>query len=246
MVLDVFRTVEPVPYRGALERQRELHRRRAAGEINDTLWLLEHPPVLTTGIRRDQGRNVLVNLEDVGAEIVETERGGEVTYHGPGQLVGYLFVGMENHGYRVKDFVRKIEGAFIDCLEAEYGIGAHHDDEHTGVWVGSEKITAIGIGLRERVTLHGFAFNVNTNLDHFKWIVPCGIDDAARGVTSLKKLCGREMDLGCAAEKVTAALRRVLGYDSGRYEQDYTDPCSNPWKPSSWTRCSVAARPIRG
>lgn len=215
MILDVFRTVEPVPYRRALERQRALHRRRAAGEINDTLWLLEHPPVLTTGIRRNQARNILVNPDDVGAEIVETERGGEVTYHGPGQLAGYIFAGMENHGYRVKDFVRKIEGAFIDALGEHYGIAAHHDDAHTGVWVGSDKITAIGIGLRERVTLHGFAFNVNTDLSHFKWIVPCGIGDAGRGVTSLKELCGRQMDMGPTAENTAAALRRALGYDSG-------------------------------
>ena len=217
MILDVIRTVEPVPYREAYERQKDLHARRVAGEIPDTLWLLEHPPVITTGLRRDQDSNILIDPAAVGAELVETERGGEVTYHGPGQLVGYLFVHMENHGFRVKRFVERLEEAFIRCLADAYGIAARHDAEHTGVWVGMEKITAIGIALRQRVTFHGFAFNVNTDLSHFGWIVPCGIAEAGRGVTSLERLTGKKADFEAAAQGVAEAVREGLGYGGGAF-----------------------------
>lgn len=212
MTLDIIRSTDPVPYRDAYDRQKLLHTRRVAGEISDTLWLLEHPPVLTTGIRKDQSANILIDPNIVGAEIVETERGGEVTYHGPGQLVGYLFVNIENHGFQVRRFVEKLEGAFITYLKESYGIQARHDKEHTGVWVGMEKITAIGIALRERVTLHGFAFNVNTDLSHFKWIVPCGISDGGRGVTSLEKITGHRVDFDKTADGIASSVCRALGY----------------------------------
>jgi lipoate-protein ligase B len=105
MTLDIIRSTESVPYRKAYQQQKVLHARRVAGEIPDTLWLLEHPPVLTTGLRKDQSSNILIDPGIVGAEIVETERGGEVTYHGPGQLVGYLFVNIVNDGFQVRRFV---------------------------------------------------------------------------------------------------------------------------------------------
>lgn len=215
MILDVIRTHGPVPYREAYERQKKLHAERVAGQIPDTLWLLEHPPVITTGLRRDQEENIRVDPTAVGVELVETERGGEVTYHGPGQLVGYLFVHMENHGFQVKTFVANLEQAFIDYLSNAHGITARHDSEHTGVWVGMDKITAIGIALRKRVTFHGFAFNVNTDLSHFNWIVPCGIVDVERGVTSLEKLVGEKADLASTAQGVSEAVRRALGYSEG-------------------------------
>ncbi|MCK5735763.1 MAG: lipoyl(octanoyl) transferase LipB [Spirochaetaceae bacterium] len=218
MTLNIIQTLERVPYKEAYERQKELHAQRVAGEIPDTLWLLEHPPVLTTGIRRDQSANILIDPNTVGAEIVETNRGGEVTYHGPGQLVGYLFINIENHGYKVRRFVEKLEGAFISYLHDFHGIEARHDDEHTGVWVGMEKITAIGIALRKRVTLHGFAFNINTNLSHFNWIVPCGITDGGRGVTSLEKLTGHPADFEVVSRDIASELRRALGYEEGGSE----------------------------
>ena len=220
MKLDVFRTIAPVPYRVAHERQKDLHARRAAGSIPDTMWLLEHPPVITTGIRRDQESNILIDPSAVGAEIVETERGGEVTYHGPGQMVGYLFVDIGNHGYRVKRFVQKLEEAFIRHLADGHDIAARHDDEHTGVWVGMEKITAIGIALRRRVTLHGFAYNVKTNLDHFRWIVPCGIDEAERGVTSLAALQNSEPDMDDECRRIADAVRAALDYEPGDYRTE--------------------------
>ncbi len=214
MILDVFRTEEPVPYRLAYQRQKELHALRAAGAIPDTLWLLEHPPVFTTGMRGNQENNILANPAQIGAELVETERGGEVTYHGPGQLVGYLFVSMENHGFKVKKFVHSLEEAFIDLL-ARRGISARHDTAHTGVWVGMDKITAIGIALRQKVTFHGFAFNINTNLNHFNLIVPCGIAEPGRGVTSLERLEGRKARFARTAEDTAASVRKSLGYEPG-------------------------------
>ena len=120
--LDVVRSRLPVPYREALDRQKRFHADRVAGRIGDTLWLLEHPPVITVGIRRGQEENILVDPAAIGAEVVETERGGEVTYHGPGQLVGYLFVGIERYGFRVRDFVRRLEEAFIAYLGEGHGI----------------------------------------------------------------------------------------------------------------------------
>lgn len=220
MILDVFHSPGLVPYQEAHERQKELHAKRVAGEIPDTLWLLEHPPVITTGIRKDQSANILIDPVSVGAELVETERGGDITYHGPGQLVGYLFVGIENHGYKVKRFVERLEEAFIAYLAENCGIEARHDDEHTGVWVGMNKITAIGIALRKRVTLHGFAFNVNTDLSHFNWIVPCGIAEGGRGVTSLEKLTGKKGDMDSIAAGVAASVRHSLGYDEGDLRSD--------------------------
>lgn len=217
MTLNIFRTPHPIPYKEALQRQKILHERRVSGDIPDTLWMLEHPPVITTGLRKGQSYNILVNPADVGAELIQTERGGEVTYHGPGQLVGYMFVGIDGFAYRVKDFVCRIEGAFIDYLHKYHGIEAHHEDEHTGVWVGMDKITAIGIAIRKRVTFHGFAFNINTVLSHYQWIVPCGISDSRRGVTSLQELLGQPVNLGEAAENIGHSLRSSLGYDSGDY-----------------------------
>ncbi len=213
MIIDILHSADPIPYREAHERQKELHARRVAGDIPDTLWLLEHPPVITTGIRNDQSANILIDPNTVGAEIIETERGGDITYHGPGQLVGYLFIGIENHGFKVRRFVESLEEVFITYLAGAHGIQARHDDEHTGVWVGMEKITAIGIALRQRVTLHGFAFNVNTDLSHFNWIIPCGITQSGRGVTSLEKLTGQRVDMESVVTDLAAAIRDGLGYE---------------------------------
>ena len=116
-----------------------------------------------------------------------------MTYHGPGQIVGYPIFDLKKHGRDIKQFVWNIEEVFIRMLKEQFNIEAHREGkEYTGVWVGKDKITAIGISVKKWVTMHGFAFNVNTNLDHFDWIVPCGLND--RGVTSLQKLVGKHMD----------------------------------------------------
>ena len=216
MILDIIHTIPPVPYLQAYARQKEFHARRVAGKIPDTLWFLEHFPVLTTGLRKDQQENIRVNPEQLDMEIIQTGRGGNITWHGPGQLVGYIFISMENHGYKVKDFILRLEESFVNYL-TDIGLIARHDDGHTGVWVGMDKITAIGIALHNRVTMHGFAFNVNTDLRYFDCIVPCGIADPTRGVTSLEKLLHNPCNMELIASDLSRHIRAALGYDLGTY-----------------------------
>ncbi len=185
-----------IEYGEALKLQERLVELRQQDAAGNTLLLLEHPPVLTSGVR-GQTSNILLSDEDMktmGVRVFDINRGGDVTYHGPGQIVGYPIINISDEGMDIKTFIYKIEEVFIRLLKNEYGIEADREDKkYTGVWVGDEKITAIGIAVKKWVTMHGFAFNVNTDLSHFKWIVPCGIND--RGVTSLQKLTGRTAEL---------------------------------------------------
>jgi len=191
----IVRKLGRIDYMDALRLQEELVIKRQEQLIPDTLLLLEHPPVITLG-RRGKYSNIKVppeTLKQNNTEIYETDRGGDVTYHGPGQIVGYPIFDLKKHGRDIKQFVWNIEEVFIRMLKEQFNIEAHREGkEYTGVWVGKDKITAIGISVKKWVTMHGFAFNVNTNLDHFDWIIPCGLND--RGVTSLQKLVGKHMD----------------------------------------------------
>ena len=201
-----------VDYERAYTLQKKLLEKRQQDEIGDTLLLLEHPPVITLG-KRGRDTDVLVSpdiLAKMGVAVCEIERGGEATYHGPGQIVGYMFIDLAGHGKDIRRFIRNLEEVFIQLLDQEYGITAGRDTEHTGVWVGDTKITAIGIAIRKGVTMHGFAFNVNTNLDHFKWIVPCGIRD--KGVTSLQMLTGEQQEMDKVIDGVARSFCRVYGY----------------------------------
>ena len=183
-----------VPYAEALALQRELVEERRAGRIPDTLILLQHPPVITLGVKGDGGRANIVasaaHLETLGIDVHETGRGGDVTYHGPGQIVGYPILDLKPDRQDVHRYVRDVEDVMIRVC-AEYGVSAGRIDGLTGTWVGAEKIGAIGVRISRWITSHGFAFNVTTNLDHFRLIVPCGIGD--RGVTSLARLTGRPL-----------------------------------------------------
>jgi len=210
MILQVLHDTTPIPYEEALVRQYELHKQRLANKIPDTLWLLEHPPVITTGLRKNQGHNILIDPLNQGVAVVNSDRGGEITYHGPGQMVGYLIASIEAHHHRVRALVKSIEAAFVQYLGKIHKIEANTHPEHTGVWVGNDKITAIGIALKNKITLHGFAYNVNTNLSHFDWIVPCGIRDG--GVTSLEKLTGDSYNLVSEGHAIACALGECLGY----------------------------------
>jgi lipoyl(octanoyl) transferase len=189
--LDV-RRLGRVPYAEALALQRSLVDDRRAGVIGDTLLLLEHPHVLTLGVRGDGGRaHILATAEVLAARdigVFETGRGGDITYHGPGQLVGYPIIDLNPGRRDVHRYVRDLETVLIRTA-ADYGIQAGRIEGLTGVWVGDEKLAAIGVRIARWITSHGFALNVTTNLDHFKLIVPCGIAD--RGVTSLERLLGR-------------------------------------------------------
>lgn len=190
-------------YSDALEIQKKLQLLRQQCKIEDVLLLLEHPPVLTLG-SGGKHSNILLSkmeLEAKGVKIFETNRGGDVTYHGPGQIVGYLIMDLNNYGKDLTNFVGRICQVFTELLKEEYNIDAKRDrGKYTGVWVGNEKITAIGISVKHWVTMHGFAFNVNTQMEHFKWINPCGIKD--KGVTSLQKILGTCQNFDTLNEKV--------------------------------------------
>jgi lipoyl(octanoyl) transferase len=166
-----------VPYEEARALQLRLEDARRLGEIPDLLLLLEHPPVYTKG-RRTQPSELGMG-EDwyrmQGIEVCEADRGGAVTYHGPGQLVGYPIVSLEARRMGVADYVERMEGLMIDSLAA-WGIAARVREGVTGVWAGERKIGSIGVHVRRGITTHGFAINVNNDLQPFEWIVPCGID----------------------------------------------------------------------
>ena len=198
-----------VPYLTAWDWQRRLASARADGSLDrDVVVLLEHPPVYTLGKRADRS-NVLFDdaaLAARGIEVVPVDRGGDVTYHGPGQLVGYPILRLS--GMRVVDYVRMLEAVLIRAL-ATFGVTGERSDGYTGVWVGDTKIAAIGVRVSSgRVTTHGFALNVRPDLTDFTGIVPCGITD--RGVCSLASL-GVDTTVAEVADRVEAAMAEVLG-----------------------------------
>jgi len=177
--------------------------RLRTSEAPEQLLLLEHPHVFTLG-RGADANNILADphqLQSNSVEVHETGRGGDVTYHGPGQLVGYPIINLKPDRCDVHRYVRDLEEVLIRTI-ADFGIEGGRIEGLTGVWVGNEKIAAIGVRIARWITSHGFALNVNTDLKFFQMIVPCGITD--KGVTSIARLLGREVDLG---EVATAAAR---------------------------------------
>jgi len=187
--------------------QRTLVDERIAGATEDVLLLLQHPHVLTLGVKAGESRQHVLatpeRLAELGVELHETGRGGDVTYHGPGQIVGYPIISLKPDRCDVHQYVRDLEEVMIR-VTGTYGFGATRIKGLTGAWVDMEKIGAIGVRIQRWVTSHGFAFNVNTDLDFFKLIVPCGISD--RGVTSLRKLTGREVPLAEVQDRVISAF----------------------------------------
>lgn len=206
-------------YGKCLELQRKLRDRRIADEIGDTLLLVEHKPVLTMG-RRGQNDNVVVSeefLKEKGIDIHWVERGGDVTYHGPGQLVVYPIFNLMGYGKDIHSFVDNLINSISKVLKDEFNLVAHREEgKHTGVYIGTDKIAAIGLAIRRWVSMHGFAFNVNTDLSHFRWIVPCGLGD--RGVTSIKEQSGIEADFELVKNKIVKAMSEI--YD---FEYEYSD-----------------------
>ena len=200
-----------VPYERAWEMQRELHARRVAGEGPDTLLLLEHPSVYTAGKRTEASERPAD-----GTPVVDVDRGGKITWHGPGQLVGYPIVALPDP-VDVVAYVRRLEGALIDVC-AGLGVTAGRVEGRSGVWLPADepgrgsrperKVAAIGIRVARGVTMHGFALNCDPDLGAFGAIVPCGIPDA--GVTSLSAELGRDVPVAEAIDPVEAAMRAVL------------------------------------
>lgn len=195
---------EGVDYRAAWDMQRRRAAQRADGLAPDTLLLLEHTPVYTAG-RRAVPEHVLA---DLGAPLVETDRGGQTTYHGPGQLVGYPIVGLRELGLGPRDYVDALEGAIVDALGA-MGIEAWHEDGVTAIWTAQGKIAAIGVKISRGVTLHGFALNVTTDLSAYDAIVPCGI--TGRPVASMASSSATAPSMAEVRCLISEALGRRLG-----------------------------------
>ncbi len=219
-----------VNYRDSWELQKTLSLRRLQNEIPDTLLLLEHPPTLTLGRNADP-TNLLWNestLRQQGIEVVQSDRGGDVTYHGPGQLVGYPILNLQcpPHEPNLHGYFRKLEAVLIQTL-ASFGVRSGRFEGYTGVWVGMEsvpfapeKIAAMGIRVSRWVTQHGFALNISPNLDHFSGIVPCGIREY--GVTSLEKVLGRSIALEDISPEVVRAFGEVFGMEMIENRESFT------------------------
>ena len=201
-----------VPYEAALALQADLVAARKAGTIPDTLVLLQHPPVITLGVKVRQSREHVLATDDAlrtqGIALFEAGRGGDVTYHGPGQLVGYPILDLKPDRMDAHKYVRDLEEVLIGVC-ADLDLDAGRRSGMTGVWVGDEKVAAIGVRLSRWVTSHGFALNVSTDLDHFGLIVPCGITEF--GVTSLARLLGTPPPMAEVEERVVHHLCRVFG-----------------------------------
>ena len=202
-----------VPYGVALELQRDLARRRITGEIDeDLLLLLEHPPVVTLGRTAKEAHLITSpdHLRARGIDVFEVERGGDVTFHGPGQLVGYPILDLKRHRRDLHWYLRQVEEALLVAL-AQVGIAGTRDARYTGVWTEGRKIASIGVHARDWVTWHGFALNVTTELALFDLIVPCGIP--AVQMTSVARELGRDVAMDNVATLVAHAFGQVFGLE---------------------------------
>jgi len=185
---------------------------RQQGNVGDVILMVEHHPVLTLG-RNGAPSNILLTtkeLEEKGVKIYEAGRGGDVTYHGPGQIVGYPIIDLKSWKKDTHKYLRALEEVLILTCN-EYGINAMRNPAYTGVWIDNRKIAAIGIKISHWITMHGFAFNVNTDLNLFNGIIPCGIVD--KEVTSLQKELKREINIDEVKEKIVENFRNVFDYD---------------------------------
>jgi len=198
-----------VPYEQARAAQLRLQERRQSGELGDVLLLLEHPPVYTRGRRASADELPMGRewYERQGIEVRDTNRGGRVTYHGPGQLVAYPIVSLRPYGDDVLEYVRGLERVMIGAL-AEHGVEAGLVEGQTGVWVGERKIGSIGVHVSRGVTTHGLAVNVDNDLQPFEWIVPCGIEDCR--VTSVSRELGVEVGVEAFAATIAARFAAVF------------------------------------
>jgi lipoyl(octanoyl) transferase len=199
-----------VPYAEGWDLQRELVRLRKADSIPDTLLLLEHPPVYTVGRAAKDASNLGAGegyLRSLGADVFWSDRGGDATFHGPGQLVGYPILRLRHRDTHA--YLCRLEGIVIRVL-GDYGLRGWHHLEYTGVWVGEKKIAAIGVKFSSGwITSHGFALNVSTDLSWFDHITPCGISEY--GVTSLERELGRQIPMAEVERKVVKRLRETFG-----------------------------------
>jgi lipoate-protein ligase B len=198
------------PYEPVLRLQEERLEARLRGEVPDALILVEHTPVFTMG-RAANPANLLIPEEECrirGIEVHKTGRGGDITYHGPGQLVAYPVIDLRPVGLGAADYVGRLESV-IQAVLRDFGVESSTDLKHRGVWIGTNKIAAIGVRISRHVTMHGFALNVRVNLDHYRGIIPCGI--TGRGVTSLHQFVP-DIAMDAVKERVVARFEGVFGY----------------------------------
>jgi len=199
-----------IEYSEAWKLQRRLHHQRAEGNISEVLLLLEHPPTITVG-RSGTLDNVLISkerLEEEGLSLFFVDRGGNVTYHGPGQLVGYPILDLRERGKDLHRYVHNLEEVILRTLRA-FSIDAYRDESHPGVWVNEEEIAAIGLRVRRWVSMHGFTLNVNINSDHFTFINPCGFSD--RRATSMSKILGQKISMETVREQLIFHFCDIFG-----------------------------------
>ncbi len=207
-------TLEPTNYLDALTFQEnffnaQLEKKANSEETENTLILLQHTPVYTLGKSGDIS-NLKVPIEETGAEFYQTKRGGDITFHGPGQLVVYPIFDIENFGISVREYVAKLEQCVIECI-AEYGLKGERIEDASGVWLDAgnkkaRKICAVGLKVSRGISMHGLAFNINTDLSYFDHIVPCGLDD--KSVTSLEKELGKKLDFFEVQKKLIAQFEK--------------------------------------
>jgi lipoyl synthase len=197
-----------LPYTEAWDLQRAIHEGKVVGRTRDDyLLLLEHPPVFTIG-RNGDGSNLLVDRVGLGAEVHHVDRGGDITFHGPGQLVGYPILSLDDPK-QIVPYVRRLEQTLIETL-SDFGVEAWAEPGYTGVWTGKGKVAAIGVRVARRVTMHGFALNLHPDLAYFGMMNPCGISD--RSVTTLSELVGQKVTLEEATEVLIPRFEKVFGY----------------------------------
>ncbi|MBL4710040.1 MAG: lipoyl(octanoyl) transferase LipB [Flavobacteriales bacterium] len=209
-------TLEPTGYLDALMLQEnffnaQLEKKAKGKKTNNTLILLQHTPVYTLGKSGD-AKNLKVPISETGAEFFKTKRGGDITFHGPGQLVAYPIFDIDSFKMNTRQYVETLEQCIIDCI-AEYGLIGTRISEASGVWLDADgenprKICAVGLKISRHISMHGFAFNINTDLSFFDNIVPCGLEDKA--VTSLSKELGKEMDFYAVQEKILSTFTKYF------------------------------------
>ena len=209
-ILDYY-DLDFIDYNEAWDVQRETFNKRNNNEINDTLFLLEHPHTYTLGKSADK-KNLIGNeeyLKQNKISVYDIDRGGDITYHGPGQIVGYPIIDLKEWYQDSHKYLRALEEVLIKTCN-DYGLIADRNSKYTGVWIEDRKIAAIGIKISKWITMHGFAFNVKTNLSYFGGIIPCGISE--KGVTSLEKELNKEIDLSEVKEKIIKNFIEVFNY----------------------------------
>lgn len=221
----IYSDLGKIDYQAAWELQRELFDKRYKNVLPDILLLLEHNHTYTLGKTAD--KNNLIGsknyLEENKISVYDIDRGGDITYHGPGQIVGYPIISLENWKKDTHKYLRAIEEVIIRTC-SEFGINSSRNEKYTGVWVGDKKITAIGIKVSRWITMHGFAFNVNTDLKYFGGIIPCGIKDKA--VTSIENELKQKVNIESVKKLILKHFKDVFEYSG--YESITLEEMKNP------------------